>query len=252
MEEEQNELFRRMVDAFRSVSRDERQPFLFSTTFGRNPLLTHKGLGKDGLPAYEGDLAALVEAGYLRVRRGSQGVLRYDVTNRGSIYYDYLQTQRSAALETVEDEVVRFMDSGELASRFPEAHAQWTKAARLLWGPESNDAATQIGHLCREAMQHFADTLAQHMRITVESPPTHTVDRIRAAVRARPPSASSAIAAFSDALLAYWGTVSNLVQRQEHGALKEGEELGWEDSRRVVFQTGVVMFEIQRLCLTTR
>jgi hypothetical protein len=40
-----------------------------------------------------------------------------------------------------------------------------------------------------------------------------------------------------DALLTYWGTVSDLVQRQEHGAQREGESLSWADSRRVVFQT---------------
>lgn len=47
-----------------------------------------------------------------------------------------------------------------------------------------------------------------------------------------------------DALVVYWGTVSDLIQRQEHGAQKEGEALRWEDGRRVVFQTAVVMFEI--------
>jgi hypothetical protein len=50
--------------------------------------------------------------------------------------------------------------------------------------------------------------------------------------------------AFLDALLAYWGTVSDLVQRQEHGGLREREPLTWEDTRRVVFQTAIVMFEI--------
>jgi hypothetical protein len=51
---------------------------------------------------------------------------------------------------------------------------------------------------------------------------------------------------FLDALLGYWGTVSDLIQRQEHGGQKEGQSLVWEDGRRVVFQTAVVMFEIDR------
>lgn len=49
-----------------------------------------------------------------------------------------------------------------------------------------------------------------------------------------------------DALLVYWGAVNDLIQRQEHGATKEGEALRWEDGRQVVFQTAVVMFEIAR------
>jgi hypothetical protein len=49
-----------------------------------------------------------------------------------------------------------------------------------------------------------------------------------------------------DALVTYWGTVSDLVQRQEHGAAKEGEPIGREDARVTVFQTAMVMFECSR------
>lgn len=51
---------------------------------------------------------------------------------------------------------------------------------------------------------------------------------------------------FLEALLAYWGTINDLIQRQEHGAQKERQVLLWEDARRVVFQTIVVMFEIDK------
>jgi len=47
-----------------------------------------------------------------------------------------------------------------------------------------------------------------------------------------------------DALVHYWGTVSDLIQRQEHGSQAAGRPLVWEDARRVVFQTAIVMFEI--------
>ena len=49
--------------------------------------------------------------------------------------------------------------------------------------------------------------------------------------------------------MAYWGTLSDLVQRQEHGAAKEGEPLTWEDGQRVVFHTAIVMWEIDRSLL---
>jgi len=54
-------------------------------------------------------------------------------------------------------------------------------------------------------------------------------------------------AAFLDSLLALWGTVHDLAQRQEHGAQKEGPPLGWEDGRLLVFHTVVVMFEFDAL-----
>jgi hypothetical protein len=47
-----------------------------------------------------------------------------------------------------------------------------------------------------------------------------------------------------EALVPFRGTVSDLVQRQEHGGQREGAPLRWEDGRRLVFQTAVIMFEI--------
>lgn len=48
-------------------------------------------------------------------------------------------------------------------------------------------------------------------------------------------------------LLDYWRKANDLVQRQEHGAAREPDEsFIWEDSRRVVFQTLIVMYEIDR------
>jgi hypothetical protein len=57
---------------------------------------------------------------------------------------------------------------------------------------------------------------------------------------------------FAAALLAYFGTTSDLIVRQEHAARKEGERLVWEDARRVVFQTASVMFELDRFLGTGR
>lgn len=48
-----------------------------------------------------------------------------------------------------------------------------------------------------------------------------------------------------DALVVYWGTVHDLAARQEHGAAK-AVPLVAEDARRVVFQTAIVMFELDR------
>jgi hypothetical protein len=65
-------------------------------------------------------------------------------------------------------------------------------------------------------------------------------------VAARASKIGSTEKPFLEALVAYWGTLSDLIQRQEHGALREGDALVWEDDRRVVFQTCVVMYELSR------
>jgi hypothetical protein len=52
-----------------------------------------------------------------------------------------------------------------------------------------------------------------------------TVARIRVVLDRRSLRLSTTEKPFLDALLVYWGTVSDLVQRQEHGGQKEGTPL---------------------------
>jgi hypothetical protein len=46
-------------------------------------------------------------------------------------------------------------------------------------------------------------------------------------------------------LLAYWAAVNDLAERAEHGSQQEGSPLLWEDGRRLVFQTLLVMVELK-------
>jgi len=76
--------------------------------------------------------------------------------------------------------------------------------------------------------------------------------RIRAVLRQHGARVGSTTTPLLDALVGYWKAVSGLAQRQEHGGQKEGRDLVWEDGRRVVFQTAVVMFETDRALTLTR
>jgi hypothetical protein len=135
--------------------------------------------------------------------------------------------------------------SGTFQDRHQAAYQKWTQAETLLWASDSQEQLTTIGHLCREAMQEFTTSLCAAHGVT-PSDPAKTVARVRAVLKEAGASLRETTRAFLDALLAYWGTVSDLVQRQEHGAQKEGEPLAWEDGRRVVFQTLVVMYEVDQ------
>jgi hypothetical protein len=105
---------------------------------------------------------------------------------------------------------------------------------------------TTIGHLCREAVQAFAGTVATDTASAVSGTTAeNTVARVRGALEAL--SIGGTERAFLKALLAYWGTVNDLVQRQEHGGKKEGEALGREDARRIVFHTMIVMYELDQV-----
>jgi hypothetical protein len=144
--------------------------------------------------------------------------------------------------------LVRYLDSDAFQQSYPEAHRKWAEAAELLWKSDSQRQLTMIGHLCREAMQEFGTALVdRHQPSGVDADKAHDVARIRAVLDQHRPLLGTTAAPFLDALLPYWGTVTDLVQRQEHGAQKEGRPLVWEDGRRVVFQTAVVMFEVDRV-----
>jgi hypothetical protein len=117
----------------------------------------------------------------------------------------------------------------------------------MLWGSDASQSFTTIGHLCREAVREFASVAERtYAKPNPDLKPDATVAKIRALLESRKAGQSKAVAAFLDALLSYWGTVSDLVQRQEHGAEKEGEDLTWEDARRVVVHSLLVMYEVDR------
>ena len=149
--------------------------------------------------------------------------------------------------QEVESTIMDYLNADPFRERYPDAHQKWTQASERLWASDSEHELTVIGHLCRESMQAFATALVErHEPPAVDPDRQLVVARIRAVLDLHRDQLGATELPFLDALLVYWGTVSDLVQRQEHGAQREGKPLIWEDGRRVVFQTANVMFEIDR------
>jgi hypothetical protein len=148
-------------------------------------------------------------------------------------------------VENMEAGMRRFLDQQPFQDTYPSAYQKWAQSERLLWGGDSQDQLTAIGHHCREAMQEFATALVTLREVKGVNPnPASTIARLQAVIRAD--VGGETLPPFLEVLVAYWGTVSDLAQRQEHGAQREGRALTWEDARRVVFQTMCVMYEIDR------
>jgi hypothetical protein len=238
LEPTQRDLLARMVEADRRVTPQEARSFIFIQTYGGSELLHRHFSG----PVDKLDLDELVAAGLLRPSMGSRGSSSYTVTNHGRTYYAAMKTAEGEAAEHVEAEVRHFLDSELFRKRHPTAYARWSEAEAAVWDAEDESALTQLGHVCREAMILFAADLIGDDPSPGLSDASRTVDRLRAALVER--GLSEAVSQMGGALVAYWGTVSDLVVRQEHGATKEREPLTWEDGRRCVFMTGLVMFEI--------
>jgi hypothetical protein len=245
LEKEQRELLAWMVEAERHLRPQQRGPFLLVST-GQADFLIHVGGSVQERPQVrKGDLETLADYRLLRRDFGSGGNPMYEVSPLGRLFDAEQKRTSGEAIQTVEAEMHQYLDSDGFRARHRDTYERWRQAADELWVADTEAQFTHVGHTCREAMQLFATRLIATQSVrNASDDPTKTVDRVRAVLQQA--GMSGARGAFLDALLAYWGTVCDLTQRQEHGAQKDGVALNWEDARRVVFQTALVMFEVDR------
>lgn len=241
---EQIELLAALVEASRTLPRNRREPIRMIATAGSiNYVMLHPGIPQNHAGAYPADVEILHRAGFIYARHEGQHSLSVDVTPQG---YDFYARQRQSAadrVQEVERQIRSFLDGDVLRQIYPEAIKKWNDAENLLWAADGQAQLTAIGHHLREALQSFASTLvARHPTANAPTDPTKTIARVRAVLDAK--IGSTTAREFQSALLAYWGTLNDLIQRQEHGALREGDALTWSDARRAVFQTLVVMHEL--------
>jgi hypothetical protein len=131
------------------------------------------------------------------------------------------------------------------AEAFPGAFEPWAEAQRLLAGTEPQKHLTTIGHNAREAAQGFATAMIQ--RFGADAEPDADVKHVKARL-------GSVIAAHRKALGpkrrkvledlgTLWSSSVDLIERQEHGAQKEGETVTTDDARRIVYLTMFLMTE---------
>lgn len=243
LEREQDALLIALVEAARNQPRDQRQEFLVIVSSDGTRIL-----GLNDYPgAYKGDVEILAQAGLLNAYYTSQGMLAFDVAPRGFRYYEHIIKSHGTASERVEKSVYSYLDSSAFATRQPDAFAKWQQAQELLWASDSQRQHTAIGHHCREAMQFFATSLVDwYQPPGVEADITKTVKRVESVLKQAGAKMGERQAKLLEAMFDYWRTLNDLVQRQEHGAQKAGDALTWEDSRRLVFQTAIVMYELDR------
>ena len=163
------------------------------------------------------------------------------VTAEGFDFYEEVKRARGEAMTRVEDEVRHLLER-HIIDSFEEGAQRWREAEDLLWDRDVEEHLTAIGHKCREALQAFAQTLYERHCPNGDSISSNrTVDKIRAVLLERRAVVGETTEGF---LIAYWGTVSDLAQRAEHGSENEERPLVWEDARRLVFQTLLVMVEL--------
>jgi hypothetical protein len=245
LDSEQERLLSALVEASRAIPRQQRQKFMYIKFLG-GYRLQHPGIRSD-FSFTESDLEELERQGLLGIDRLPSGTWWIDIFQPGYEYYDALQRAAGKATDRVEHKTRSFVDSDEFRQEYPVAYQKWMDAEERLWSDQPGFELTTVGHLCREAMQEYVDVLVLKFRPpSVESQKARTINRLRTVLGHVVPHPSQSVEAFLSALIAYWKSVDDLVQRQEHGAQKEGESLNFEDARRVVFQTMIVMYEVHK------
>ena len=247
LEQTQERLLIKLVEAERSIPRNERDYFYVAHRVGPSGVeLIHPAIPRNSPRIFEGDLRILASDDLISiVSYGRNGIKNFYITNNGFQMYDQIMLDLGSPADRIQRIVKEYLDSDVFQAAYPSTYSKWVQAENLLWTDDSASVLTTIGHLIREAMQDFAEALIQrHSSQEYIPDKAKIVARIRSVLNSQH-KCGDAERAFLDALLVYWGTVSDLVQRQEHGAQKEGEPLLWFDARRVVFQSALIMFEIE-------
>ena len=240
LDEDQRTLLATLVEAARRGTKERPNFGYVEQPPGSIPRFENPGLRTEFRMSLA-DIEALQSGGLLRHQIIIAGSGHIELLPDAFTAYDQMKLETASAAAQMEQSMHAYLNGPEFRLRYAAAYQAWAHAAQMLWSDHESQQTTTIGHLCREAMQEFAAALAGVTPGAPDPDKATTVPRIRQVIAL---VQSSTTSAFLEALLAYWGTVSDLVQRQVHGGQKEGEPLKWEDARRVVFHTGIVMFEL--------
>ncbi len=242
LEQEQESLLFALVEASRNIPKDQRQKFMFIQTAG-DSWIRHPGL-PGSFSAYLGDVEILANEGLINLTYSPGGTPNFDVTPRGFRYYEYLKQNESEPYQRLNGHTRNYLMTNNFRQNYPVAYQKWAEAEQILWSSDSQRQLTTIGHLCREALQEFVTILVNKYNLqVVDKDKAHIVARARAVLNAIGEKLGKSERQFLETLIEYWGAVSDLIQRQEHGGQKESQELVWQDGRRVIFQTAMVMLE---------
>ncbi len=244
LEKEHEDLLILLVEASRK-SFDQPQKFFIHKTTGGD-FIHHPGLPKV-TTAYFGHVEYLGRTGLISFSYTSRTSGNFDVLPLGYKYYEHIKSTSGESSAHIEESVIQYLQSSNFQEKYALAFDRWKESEKLLWSEDVQNQLTTIGHLCREAVQSFTTILVEKTKPDeVDSDITHVVNRLKTVIK-NAPNLGKSSSKYFDALIKYWSAVNDLIQKQEHGSRREQSPLNWEDGRRVVFNTMILMYEIDRI-----
>jgi hypothetical protein len=164
---------------------------------------------------------------------------------------------RAEDFERVEDYLRAYLGDERFRSAYLRAFERWSDAASTLYGADSRDSVLVAGERARQTIEEFADAFAgshvfrgfagsHDVRGGNAHFPGRRHDALSAVIESCRPRVGDARCEFLQSLFDYWRVLNHVVERQRDRAQETGEPLRWEDARRVVVLTALVMVEIDR------
>jgi hypothetical protein len=129
------------------------------------------------------------------------------------------------------------------------AYERWSQASAIIYRDSARESLLAAGREAHEALQEFARAVSEppHSRITSDPDSTEaTAGRLRAFTDAYRSQLGDARCELLQALLEHWRALIDQLQNHVYEREMVDEPLRWEDARRVVILTALVMVEIDR------
>jgi hypothetical protein len=162
-----------------------------------------------------------------------------------------------ADFERVEDYLRAYLEDERFRSPHPLAYGRWLVAWEMLWCADSRAKVIAVAQRACDAMQAFTSSLLERCSPPAMDPrwPELLADG------SRPPDPLDALTRLTDdyreqlgeersellrGLLEHWRGLLQSVRRHEDSPQPPAERLRWEDGRRLVLFTALVMVEIDR------
>jgi hypothetical protein len=128
------------------------------------------------------------------------------------------------------------------------AYEHWSQASAILYRDSARESLLAAGQKAHEALQEFACAVSEppHSLAPDTDSTEATAGRLRAFTETYRSQLGDARCELLQALLDHWRALIDDLQSHVHEPEMVDEPLRWEDARRVVILTALVMVEIDR------
>jgi hypothetical protein len=156
--------------------------------------------------------------------------------------------------ERVQHYLHAYLASERFRSAHPQAYERWSGAATTLYRQGKSDNVLAAGVQAREALKEFARSLAQShdaapanpASVEAGAPPRAGLDGLSSVIEACRSRVGDSRCDLLHSLCRYWLVLDGTVGRDARGADGSGAPPSWEDGRRLVVLTALVMVEVDR------